>query len=163
MSLESVERLGEAMAVRRLRNSCREHLTNFQGRIGLLQQFRWYLGYYRRARRSGHYRLYLWRDEQDLLVGYGALSLYDGKLLVTECVATEHRGKGYGKFILRDLIRIAREEDRDLVAEIWATNEASVTLHERAGFKLVSSFTRQDKELRTYVLPANRSDALVRV
>lgn len=152
MSLELVEKLGDALAVRRLRNSCREHLTNFQAHIGWVQQLRWYLGYYRQARRSGSYRLYLWRDEHDLIVGYGALSLRDNQLLITECVASEHRGRGHGKSILKNLILLASKENRDLVAEIWATNEPSLTLHEEAGFKLSCTVRKQGKELRTYVL-----------
>ncbi len=54
--------------------------------------------------------------------------------------------------ILDRLVRIALEEKRDLVAEIWATNEGSVALHEKAGFKLESRRTKGGEEIRRYLL-----------
>lgn len=153
MFLKLVDSLGEALQVRRLRNSCREYLTNHTAHIGVRQQMLWYFQYYRTAKQTQKYRLYLWHDDRGVPLGYGALALEDGKLLVTECVATKHRGLGHGGSILNRLVRIALEEKRDLVAEIWATNEGSVALHEKAGFKLESRRTKRGVELRRYLLP----------
>ncbi len=154
MLLKLVDSLRDALQVRTLRNSCREYLTNHTVHIGVPQQLLWYFQYYRDAKQTEQYRLYLWYDDLGLPVGYGALSLEDGKLLITECVGTKHRGLGHGGLILACLVRIAREEKRDLVAEIWATNKASVALHEKAGFKLKSSRNKGGQEIRTYLLSA---------
>ncbi len=154
MFLKPVENLRDAMRVRTLRNSCRDHLTNYTNEIGFLHQLLWFYRHYRDARKTGKYRLYLWCDDQGLLIGYGALARADDELLITECVATKYRRQGHGRLILERLVQIAREEKRDLVAEIWATNAGSVALHERAGFKLESSATKQGKQLCRYVLSA---------
>ena len=84
--------------------------------------------------------------------GYGALRLADERLLVTVCVLEEHRGRGYGRFILQTLISIAKEEGLPLVADIWADNEASVRMCEGAGLTLESSRVSSERELRTYIL-----------
>src|SRR5437870_640271 len=128
MSLTPVTTLDQALLVRSLRNSCREFLTNYQRRLGIVQQVRWYFSFYRAAYQSGHYRLYLLRDDRGDRVGYGALALQDTNLLITECVNRQHRGKGYGRAILGELMCIAYSEQRDLIAEIWADNAASIAL-----------------------------------
>jgi ribosomal protein S18 acetylase RimI-like enzyme len=151
MLLKLVETLTEGMKVRALRNSCRDHLTNHRDHIGILRQARWYFKYYRHARQA-QYRLYLLYNDKNSPVGYGALSLQAGKLFITECVGTQYRGMGHGSLILDRLAQIGLAEGRDMIAEIWATNQQSIALHEKAGFKLKSSTTKHNKELRRYLL-----------
>jgi len=99
--------------------------------------------------------LYLGYDDHGRAIGYGALAGKAGELLATECVEVAYRGRGHGRWILQQLICIAAKENRNLVAEIWSTNERSITLHEKAGFKLASVITQGGSELRRYSLPAN--------
>ena len=129
-------------------------MTGAREPIGWWAQVRWYLRHYRRARRQRRYRVYLAR-EGSTPVGYGALRSQGGELLVTECVATEHRGRGVGEAILGQLITIARREGRDLVAEIWASNRASIGLHEKAGFQLENTPDHPDGRLNVYRLKAS--------
>lgn len=145
-----VSSLREAIIVRSLRNSCREHLTNHREHIGVARQVRWYLRTYRRLKRSGSYRLYLLYNDAGTPVGYGALALRDRQLYVTECVGREHRGLGHGRSILGQLMSIARQEQRDLVAEIWAENQRSIVLHLRAGFTLLSRDLKRGRFVETY-------------
>lgn len=100
------------------------------------------------------YRVYLFLTKEGLPIGYGALRLQDGQLYVTECVGPEHRGKGYGKAILAALISIARQDGRDLVAEIWRANSLSVRLHEGTGFQLIENSIKDGQELSTYLFRA---------
>jgi ribosomal protein S18 acetylase RimI-like enzyme len=154
MELRLVESLSEAMKVRNLRNACREYLTNCTDHIGILRQALWYFRHYRHAKNSENYRLYLTLDSQGSYVGYGALSRDAEKLLITECVAAEYRNLGHGSWILDQLLRIAITENRDVIAEIWATNHRSILLHERAGFKLESKSIKGGKELQRYLFPS---------
>jgi RimJ/RimL family protein N-acetyltransferase len=157
MRFKMVESLREAMKVRKLRNSCRAHLTNSTNYITLLGQFRWYFKDYVAARRMASYRLYLLYDDRNSPVGYGALALRNGKLVITECVGPKFRGLGYGLLILDRLIGIAVEERRDLVAEIWAINVPSLALHQKAGFELESQIKKGGKELQRYQLSSHVS------
>ena len=151
MNLKLVETLGEAMQVRRLRNCCSSYLTNHQGQIGILEQVRWYFYFYRKARSSGEYRLYVAHEDR-APVGYGALAFRNGELHVTECVGGEYRGRGHGTAILNEMIRIAQVEGRSLVAEIWTNNKRSVALHKKAGFRLDSTKSIASNEIGRYVL-----------
>ncbi len=56
-------------------------------------------------------------------------------------VATDVRGKGVGKLLMRPLIEAARKLDmHTILAGIDASNEASIKLHEWFGFKEVAHF-----------------------
>jgi L-amino acid N-acyltransferase YncA len=149
---EPVESLEQAMVARDLRNSCREFMTNNSSEISTEQQTRWFNSHYKSAAEQGTYRLFLFINEEKQPVGYGALSLQNNRLLITECVSPAYRGQGYGKTILAELIAIARRENRELVAEIWASNAASVALHTRSGFVLTGSELKDELEIQTYVL-----------
>lgn len=151
MPITQVESLSQVLQVRRLRNSCRAQLTNHNEYIGWIRQTRWYFSYYRRAC-VADYRLYLLLSDARVPLGYGAARSQDDQLLITECVGTAHRGQGHGTTILQHLIAIGRGEGRELVAQIWSDNLASVSMHEKAGFKLQSIETKGERELATYVL-----------
>jgi len=162
MRFKLVESLREAMQVRRLRNECRAQLTNSKDHIGLLKQSRWYFQNYRSAKKTGNYRLYLLYDERGSAVGYGALALNDGKLLITECVGLSYRGRKYGRLILDSLIHLASAEGRDLVAEIWADNVSSLALHRGAGFALEAQLMKAGEELQRHLLaysPENNTNS----
>ncbi|MBI3922082.1 MAG: GNAT family N-acetyltransferase [Armatimonadetes bacterium] len=152
VSYARVNGLRQALVVRALRNSGYEYMTNHRNPISLLQQIRWYFTQYRHASRACSYRLYLFHNDQNLPVGYGALQLREERLCLTECVGTLHRGRGYGKAILAALIEIGRREERELVAEIWASNERSIRMHRRMGFVLSSTRQHAGQDLHTYFL-----------
>ena len=151
--------LPDVLRVRVLRNACAQYMTGAQDPIGWWAQVRWYLRHYRQAVREGRYRVYLFSEASEP-VGYGALQLSDGQLLVTECVATECRGRGIGQAILDELIAIARREGRDLIAEIWTSNRPSIGLHEKAGFVLEDTRDHQGESLSVYRLEAARSGSV---
>jgi len=144
--------LRDVLVVRVLRNSCREYMTNHRKRIGLAQQIRWHFSYYRRALREGVYRVYLFQNDSGTPVGYGAALLRDGALYVTECVAPNFRGQGYGRAILDELIAIGSHERRTLIAEIWRSNKASIALHANSGFALETTRQQSGADLYVYRL-----------
>lgn len=153
LSFKPVSSLRQALTVRSIRNSCYQYLTNHRKPIGIIQQVRWYFRYYRNAIRISEYRVYLFHDEQETPVGYGALQLRNNQLYVTECVATEHRNQAYGKEILRALVAIGKRERRDLVAEIWANNERSLAMHTEAGFVLTEQRVHAGQPLLIFCYP----------
>jgi RimJ/RimL family protein N-acetyltransferase len=149
LTARAVTRLPQALAVRRLRNACREYLTNHRDPISLRQQARWFYRSYRPAVRAGAYQLFLFL-EGGKPVGYGALSLENDRLLITECVAPAQRGRGVGRAILARLLETARGQGRAVAAEIWADNAASIALHTRAGFTLTATRLHHGRELHVY-------------
>jgi L-amino acid N-acyltransferase YncA len=86
------------------------------------------------------------------VLGWGTLAavsdrcVYAGVAEVSVYVATAARGRGVGAGLLRDLI--ARAEAAGvwtLIAGIFPENVASVTLHERVGFRVVGRRERLGK------------------
>lgn len=80
-------------------------------------------------------------DESGTLVGFASWGTFRAfpafKYTVEHSVYVhrDHRGRGLGELLLRELIRRAREADvHVLVGCIDATNGGSVTLHTRLGF-----------------------------
>jgi L-amino acid N-acyltransferase YncA len=114
-------------------------MTNHQHKISIIDQIRWFYGFYRNANRTKKYRVFLALDHDQNAVGYGALHLINDKLFITECVHSSFRGKGYGRKVLDHLIMIAKKEERTLVAEIWESNHISLSMHLRAGFTQVGT------------------------
>jgi RimJ/RimL family protein N-acetyltransferase len=126
-------------------------LTNHSAYISRLQQLRWYFRTYSVKQKSGEFRLYLLTDEKNTALAYGALALDQGNLLVTECVAREHRNKGIGTLVLDRLLQIGESESRPLIADILATNAVSIALHEKAGFRFESVFESNGRQLKRYI------------
>jgi len=55
-------------------------------------------------------------------------------------VHPEHRGKGFGKVLLREIIAAAQADGRQaVIGAIDANNQASIALHQQFGFQLVGS------------------------
>jgi len=95
--------------------------------------------------------LYLLTDEKNTPLAYGALALDQGNLLVTECVAREHRNKGIGTLVVDHLLQIGESEGRSLIADVLVTNAASIALHEKAGFSFESVFESNGRQLKRYI------------
>ena len=143
----------DALAVRIIRNTCYEYLTGNQKAIGVIEQIIWYYTRYGKLAKSCAYRLFLFFSPEHAPIGYGALTLDGEQLFVTECVRDCARGHGYGRWIVQSMAKIALEEQRALVAEIWADNVPSISMHERNGFVYRFSRWESGRELKTYVTP----------
>jgi L-amino acid N-acyltransferase YncA len=81
----------------------------------------------------------LFEDERLIGFGtYGPFRAWQGYKLTAEhslYVASDHRGRGGGTLLLRELLRHAADAGlRTLVAGIASENTVSIALHERLGF-----------------------------
>jgi RimJ/RimL family protein N-acetyltransferase len=150
INFKPVNNLPEVLIVRNIRNECRNYLTNYTKYISLIGQIWWYFTYYRQASHAGIYRIFLARDKGKA-IGFGALRLSAGKLLVTECIASEYRGQGYGFAILKKLMEVAQREKLPLIAEIRSSNTASIALHTKCGFIPDTTKVKSGNKLLIYV------------
>lgn len=83
-------------------------------------------------------------DAEGEVAGWAALSsvsgrcVYGGVAEVSVYVSPNHKGKGVGSLLLESLIAESEEKGIwTLQAGIFSENEASVRLHEKAGFRIV--------------------------
>ena len=83
-------------------------------------------------------------DGAPVLVGFGSLSRYRERAgYATTCedsvyVHRHHQGSGVGSALLDELVALATEHGfHTLMAKVVGGHEASIALHERAGFTVV--------------------------
>lgn len=96
--------------------------------------------------------------EQDQMQGWAALSpvssrcVYGGVAELSVYVAASARGKGVGKFLLTNLITISEEHQFwTLQAGIFSNNKASISLHEKCGFRIIGTRERIGKLGDTWI------------
>jgi L-amino acid N-acyltransferase len=98
------------------------------------------------AGHTGAYAAVVAVDDAGTVVGFGSLSPYRprpaDKPTVEDSVyvGREHRGRGYGRLLLEDLVRRARDHGfHSVMARIVGGHEVSIALHEGCGFELVGT------------------------
>lgn len=96
------------------------------------------------AEHRGAYPVVVAVDGAGAVAGFASLSIYrDRPAYATTVedsvyVASAFRGKGTGKLLLEEILRLARIHGfHSVVGRIVGDNEASVALHRRCGFTLV--------------------------
>ena len=127
-----ISNLGEALKVRQIRNDNRQYFTNDTKYINLFRQIWWYFTYYKK----GEYKVYISRNTERQVIGYGAILVKNRIGYITECVDKRYHGQGFGEAILINLMQIANREHLLLIAEVLDTNVRSKKLHEKLGFVL---------------------------
>jgi len=96
---------------------------------------------------SGPYRLLVATDAHGILVGYASSSRWRPKAAYNTTVEVsvychpDARRRGYGAALYRELFDVLRGEDvQTIVAGISLPNAASISLHERFGFRPAGVF-----------------------
>lgn len=123
--------LRDALAMRKVRNTCRGFMTRDQSKISRLRQLWWWLN---RPSTTRPYVLEIdWK-----IVGYGLLVVDPPRGLLSAGLLPETRGQGLGTVIFRFLSEEA--EDSGLVPwlEVLESNEAGRRVYEKLGFVEVS-------------------------
>jgi len=79
-------------------------------------------------------------EKEEKIIGYISYYIkikYDNILWINELVIDEHyRNKGYGTMMLKEIIKIAKEEKCKRVEfNCWSFNENAIKLYESLGFR----------------------------
>lgn len=107
---------------------------------------------------SGGYPAVVAVTDDGTVVGFGSLSkfrdrpAYNTTVEDTVYVAPEAQGKGAGRAILEELIRLAQAHGfHCMVARIVGGNEASVGVHRACGFDLVGTEREVGRKFRQWL------------
>jgi RimJ/RimL family protein N-acetyltransferase len=132
---ERVETFDQAETLRRVRNICREYMTNNQRLISPGDQVVWW------TLNQSRVKAWLYCDNRtDRLLGFGLLRPYESDMWwVTLGLVPKQRGRGYGRLIYRHL---AEEADGPVMAEILEDNLASIAAATHAGYELLMNGQR---------------------
>lgn len=86
---------------------------------------------------QNHLTTLLGFDEYHVPVAYGHLDQEDGKVWLGICVADGQRGKGYGNFMMQELMDVAREMRVQFInLTVGKANSGAIRLYEKYGFKM---------------------------
>lgn len=78
---------------------------------------------------------------------YSSRECYKGVATVSIYIDTNHRGKGVGKMLLNKLVEESENSGFwTIQSNIFQTNEASIRLHEKCGFRMVGFLERIAKD-----------------
>jgi len=98
------------------------------------------------AKRAGGFPVIGIEDSSGMLLGFGSYGTFRGwpayKYTVEHSVYVhkDHRGRGLGRMVMRELVKAARENDlHAMIGGIDATNTGSIALHEQLGFQHVGT------------------------
>lgn len=117
--------------------------------------FPWTAGIFRDCLRAGYPAWVL--HAADGIFGYGVLSVAAGEAhLLNICIDPEQQGHGHGRWLLRALLRIARDEGAErMFLEVRPSNPHAVSLYQDEGFNEIG------RRPRYYPDHGGREDAIV--
>ena len=80
---------------------------------------------------------YLVLTLDDEVIGFGGMWLIMDEIHITNvAVAPEHRGQGYSKTLITDMIRYAKEKGfQHMTLEVRVSNAVAIALYEKFGFE----------------------------
>ncbi len=117
--------------------------------------FPWTRGIFRDCLAAGYPAWIL--QEHGLPIGYAVISLAaDEAHILNICVAPERQGRGYGRHLLRALVKMARDrEAARIFLEVRPSNPAAIALYHDEGFNEIG------RRPRYYPARDGREDSLV--
>lgn len=80
---------------------------------------------------------YLVLTLDEAVIGFGGMWLIMDEIHITNvAVAPEHRGQGYSKTLITDMIRYAKEKGfQHMTLEVRVSNAVAIALYEKFGFE----------------------------
>lgn len=130
-----VTSLRSALAMRKIRNDCREYMTHDQSFIGIRRQIRWFYDRYMPERERGRWRAWIFRYDGKP-VGFGLIRLIGDNWWLTGGLLYDWRGRGLGEWIFSHLIDMS---GHNVYIDVLTTNHRALELYDRMGFRPVSS------------------------
>jgi RimJ/RimL family protein N-acetyltransferase len=118
----------DALAMRKVRNTCRRFMTNDVETIGFVQQLAWWW-----LRMPEHTYPYI-VETDDGKVGYAIIKKAGNRGWLTAGLLPEWRGQGYGTEVFRRLTVYTEHMDLIPSLEVRMTNEPAIAVYRKLGF-----------------------------
>jgi GNAT superfamily N-acetyltransferase len=127
MTVRPATSVFDALAMRRVRNTCRAFMTRDQSRISVLRQLRWWFA------RPPSVHAYV-ADYQGDTIGYGLLVEDLGRAWLTGGLIPSERSRGFGTEVFRFLAHEAGRLRLTPYLEVRASNLAGRRVYKKLGF-----------------------------
>lgn len=137
LTIKEIKSFKDALALRKIRNQCREFMTRNKNSISYLKQFEWFYSIYMTSSSDELFAFLLMLD--DKAIGYGLIRDRASRPLISGGLAKEYRGKGYGEKLFKIVTDMASRTSsgkgtRSVFLEVLTTNTAAIKLYEKLGF-----------------------------
>ena len=120
--------------MRNIRNSCTNYMTRFREDITPEMQRQWF------DNMSDTVNPYIFIACEYGAVfyafGYGMIQYENDRALLTGAIEESYRGKGFGKTLFNELIKLSREKTDKIFLEVLDTNTVAMNLYKSIGFEL---------------------------
>lgn len=129
--LISVDNLEKLEILRKIRNDCKNFMTNHTEYIDEDQQIQWF--------KSLDYetvRPYLFFNNEDY-IGYGIIKISDNLGIVTGGLITEYRNRGIGKFLFADLTQEVIRLGLEPTLDVLKSNLRAIKLYSNLGYNII--------------------------
>jgi len=117
--------------LRKIRNQCRQYMTNNKDSINILQQFKWFLNL------SDNIKPFIYYKD-DIPIGYAIIKFDGNNCLLTGGLTDSYRGQGLGRQLFKLLIVYSLLYDRTPRLDVLKTNTRAFSLYKSLGFKIIS-------------------------
>jgi len=121
----------DAITMARIRNTCREYMTNDTSYIGPLRQLRWWWS----IRHDPSIQPFLFRIG-GRAIGFGLIRKVDSRHFVTGGIRPESRGHGLGRYLFGALCDLVAQP---VFLEVLEANQRAQRLYHSLGFKNVAT------------------------
>lgn len=140
LSIEPVTNILDALAMRKIRNECREFMTQDVEKIGLLRQVHWFYNSYSRWMKEGSAIAFVGWVDQTNPIAYGLIRDLDtGITIISGGVRKAYRGRGYGLELFTYLTERASHmegvEKRPVYLEVLDANKIAQSLYKKLGYE----------------------------
>lgn len=122
----------EALKVREIRNECREFMTNDTSKISFIKQVFWYFKVYKEENKKGNLMCYIFKNELNNS-GFALVRRSSGRYWITGGLKSSERGKGLGKTLFKNLIKVI--PTKEIWLEVLDSNIAAKKIYSTLGFK----------------------------
>ncbi len=134
----------DALKIRKIRNECREYMTNNTSEIDVRKQISWYFNIYRKENNKNKMTCFLFRVKKKN-AGFALIRMELKKYWITGGLTHEYRGKGLGKVLFANLLKEIPSDEVWL--EVLNTNEAAKKIYKELGFRKISEKDINDKKV----------------
>lgn len=124
----------EVLAMRRVRNECRQYMTHDTSHIGVLRQLRWWWFTFRPAFRRNETAGIVARDDSRRQVGYGLITWRDKRFWLSGGVVEDFRGQGLGQRLFTELIAMVESRGFEPWLDVRQDNKPARKLYAKLGF-----------------------------
>jgi len=146
--LSPINNVFDAFTVRRIRNECKDFMTNNPNNISVVGQLSWYFKTYVPENKKKNITCFLFKHKKTNL-GYALIKKVENRYFITGGLRKNQRGKGYGKLLFEEIIK--NVPSREVFLDVLEGNMIAKKLYSDLGFKKIKSDKKNIQRMKLVI------------